>query len=245
MEKSAGADVTGSITVVNIEHDMRERKISELKSAINSEKSSRRIVILLGIILILIASFYLKVVNTYVYSIILSLGLFCVCLPLVNTKITDLEDQLKIEEEKQKQTNIKPTKNNSEYFDSLVSINIKNLEDYYTLVKDSNRKSFNTSLWIAITGIIFIAIGLGIGFFYENLKDVSYIATASGILIEIVTALLFYLYNKTVIQLKEYHSSLLDVQNVLLSFKLIGDISDETTKLELMKEMLEFLVKRK
>lgn len=55
-----------------------------------------------------------------------------------------------------------------------------------------------------------------------------------------MTSLLFYLYNKTIIQLKEYHSSLLDVQNVLLSFKLIQDIDDPNIRIELIKGNVVF-----
>jgi len=133
-----------------------------------------------------------------------------------------------------------------DYFTPLVTLNIKNLGDYYELVKESNAKSFWVALIMSCIGITIIFVAIMAGFSGNpDYKDVAYISTAAGIFIELITGLLFYLYNKTVIQLKKYHSSLLDMQNVLLSFKLIGDVKDEKVKIELMKEMLSFLVKHK
>ncbi|SEJ89796.1 hypothetical protein SAMN05660742_12269 [Propionispira arboris] len=133
-----------------------------------------------------------------------------------------------------------------DYFTPLVNLNIKNLGDYYELVKESNAKSFWVALIMSGIGITIIFLAIMAGFSGNpEYKDVAYISTVAGVFIELITGLLFYLYNKTIIQLKKYHSSLLDMQNVLLSFKLIGDVKDEKVKIELMKEMLSFLVKHK
>lgn len=133
--------------------------------------------------------------------------------------------------------------NESAYFESLVNINIRNLEEYYELVKTSNKSSFYVSLGMSLLGTILIASGLVTSYLNKEIQNISYIATASGVLIEIISALLFYLYNRTIIQLKGYHDSLLDVQNILLSFKLIEDIKNEEYRSEIMKQMIEFLIK--
>jgi hypothetical protein len=62
---------------------------------------------------------------------------------------------------------------------------------------------------------------------------------------QVVSGLMFYLYNRTVLQLKGYHDSLLDVQNILLCFKLVEDTNEESIRTEVMKQMIEFLVRRK
>ena len=93
---------------------------------------------------------------------------------------------------------------------------------------------------IAIIGFLLLVVGLSIGFF-TNRVDISYIATRSGIITEFIAAVFFYLYNKTVRQLKEYYDGLLKFQNVLLSFKLVDEISDEVRKAEMMGKILDNL----
>lgn len=63
-------------------------------------------------------------------------------------------------------------------------------------------------------------------------------------LVEFISGIFFYLYSRTVQQLKAYHNSLLNVQNVLLSFKLIDD-SDPKMRSEMIREMLKFLMQHK
>lgn len=137
-----------------------------------------------------------------------------------------------------------PDTGQTEYFDSLVKINVENLAAYYSLVKTHTSESFKVSLLISIIGFILIAIGLVIGF-NSNQKSIGYISTASGVLVEFISGALFYLYNKTVRQLKEYHDSLIGVQNVLLSFKLIESTSDEKAKADMITKMIEYLVQKK
>lgn len=137
-----------------------------------------------------------------------------------------------------------PSESKPEYFDSLVKINVENLAAYYSLVKTHTSQSFKVSLLISLLGFILIASGLVIGFKYND-KIIGYISTGSGIIIEFISSVLFYLYNKTVRQLKEYHDSLINVQNILLSFKLIESTTDEKAKAEMVSKMLEYLVQKK
>ncbi|OME10560.1 hypothetical protein BSK47_30555 [Paenibacillus odorifer] len=87
-----------------------------------------------------------------------------------------------------------------------------------------------------------IAAGLITSYVVEGAKDIAYIAGASGVVIEIVSGLMFYLYSKTIMQLKEYHDSLLSVQNMLLSFKLFEDHKESIDSTEIMKQMIEHLL---
>lgn len=131
-----------------------------------------------------------------------------------------------------------------EYFNSLVKINVENLAAYYSLVKTHTSQSFKVSLAVSVIGFVLIAVGLTIGFESDK-KMIGYISSASGVLVEFISGALFYLYNKTVRQLKEYHDSLIGVQNVLLSFRLIESTSDDKAKAEMITKMIEFLVQRK
>ena len=131
------------------------------------------------------------------------------------------------------------------YFDRLVRINLDNLADYYVLVKEHTHKSFNTSIVTGLIGFGLIAVGLLAGFIMgSDTNYTAYISTGSGIIIEFIAGVFFYLYNKTTRQLKEYHDSLLNVQNILLSFKLVEDIDEEKTRALMIGDMLKYLLRQ-
>lgn len=129
------------------------------------------------------------------------------------------------------------------YFDRLVKINIRNLEAYYDLVKNHTENSFFISIISGVVGFLLILTGLILGF-NDNLNThvTGYVASASGLITEFIAGIFFYLYNKTIHQLKSYHDSLLDVQNILLSFKIVGDMTDSADKTRMMNQMLTCLV---
>ena len=70
----------------------------------------------------------------------------------------------------------------------------------------------------------------------------STISAASGIITEFISSIFFYLYNRTVRQLKEYHDSLIAVQNVLLAFKLIHGITDPDKQADATQQMITVLL---
>jgi hypothetical protein len=130
-----------------------------------------------------------------------------------------------------------------QYFTNLVQINVTNLSDYYALVKVHTNKSFRASLVAGGLGFVLIAAGLSIGFVHDQDQSISYLATASGVFVEFISGVFFYLYNRTVRQLKEYHDSLLEVQNILLSFKIVADSAPEHRS-QLLEKILTFLLQR-
>ncbi len=130
------------------------------------------------------------------------------------------------------------------YFDRLVDINVSNLSDYYRMVKVHTDKSFFASLSAGVVGFILIVTGLFIGFTnFTNSESIAYLATGSGVIVEFISGVFFYLYNRTTLQLKGYHDSLVSIQNVLLSFKIIEDTTDSNAKLEMTKSMIASLNK--
>lgn len=129
------------------------------------------------------------------------------------------------------------------YFESLVEINVLNLASYYELVKTHTDKSYKLTVRICLFGFFLIVVGLAIGFVdYSNALLISITATASGIITDLISGVFFYLYNRTVQQMKEYHNSLLNVQNILLSFKLIEDTEDKQEKAKIVGEMVAHLI---
>ncbi|QQO85957.1 hypothetical protein D7032_17070 [Shewanella algae] len=89
-----------------------------------------------------------------------------------------------------------------------------------------------------------IITGLIIGFTdFKNSESIAYLSAGSGVVVEFISGVFFYLYNKTTLQLKGYHDSLVNIQNVLLSFKIIEDTEDSKTKLEMTNSMIAALNK--
>jgi hypothetical protein len=132
------------------------------------------------------------------------------------------------------------------YFESLVKINVENLAAYYTLVKVHTNKSFTVSIAVGVVGIALIMSGLVMGFLTnQNTRAIAYLSAGSGVVMEFISGVFFYLYNRTVQQLRGYHDSLLSVQNVLLSFKLVDDTRSETEKSKMVTQMLAFLIGKK
>jgi hypothetical protein len=130
------------------------------------------------------------------------------------------------------------------YFDSLVSINIDNLSDYYILVKIHSRQSFRFVSIVGFIGFILIIFGISINFVFTDQIPISILSTSAGVIMEIINGIFFYLYNNTIRQLKEYHDSLLDVQNILLSFKLIDGVKDENIKMNIIQTMIGYLTRK-
>lgn len=182
-------------------------------------------------IFLLEISIVLLILSSFLFILFLAINSFS-----IEAEINKLKNQ---------KSNIqKLIDDDGKYFVRLVEININNLSEYYLLVKSQSNLSFLTSIGAGICGFLLICIGLLLGFDGQKI-EISYMATASGILTEFIAAVFFYLYNKTVRQLKEYHDSLIDVQNVLLAFKLIDDIEKPEEKANTIQKMVEFLVRSK
>jgi hypothetical protein len=128
------------------------------------------------------------------------------------------------------------------YFEKLVEINVTNLAEYYGMVKDHAQNSFLAAMAAGVVGLALVVIGLVLGFgTADRARDLTYVSTGAGLLTEFISGVFFYLYSKTVAQLKDYHDSLIDVQNILLSFKIIGDTCDEPSRAKLLERLLDHL----
>jgi hypothetical protein len=135
------------------------------------------------------------------------------------------------------------TEGKDDYFERLVKINLENLAAYYELVKVQTDKSFSATLRIAYLGAFFIITGLALGFFRTDAGDkLTYISTGAGVLTEFIAGVFFWLYSRTVSQLRGYHDSLISVQNILLSFKLVSDTRDAKEKAQMVSRMCSYLL---
>lgn len=133
-----------------------------------------------------------------------------------------------------------PSGGDEDYFRNLVTINVTNLREYYYLVKTHTNASFRTALGFGMVGFTLVGTGIALG--YEKETKIAMVASIAGVLTEFISSVFFYLYNRTVRQLKEYHDSLLDVQDVLLALKVLGSLQDPATKSEVVKSVVMYLM---
>lgn len=130
----------------------------------------------------------------------------------------------------------------SDYFDQLVAINLGNLSDYYRLVKAHAGRSFTLAAVASVCGFVLVTGALTFGLVNADARFIAYVGAAAGTVIEVVSAVFFVLYNKTVRQLKGYHDSLLQVQNVLLSLKMVESVTDDSRRSELTADVIRNLL---
>lgn len=70
-----------------------------------------------------------------------------------------------------------------------------------------------------------MAIGIVAMFFGKTTP--AYVTTASGVVTEFIAAVFFYLYNKTVASMSDYHNKLVLSQNVSIALKISESMSKE------------------
>ena len=131
-----------------------------------------------------------------------------------------------------------------EYFDQLVAININNLGSHYDIVTQQVRQSYRMSSISGILGFLLVLLALIAGITGKSPGALSYTVVGAGVLIEFIAAIFFYLYSKNVQQLKEYHDSLLSVQNVLLSLKMVDSVKEPEVRASMIRAVVESLVAR-
>lgn len=128
--------------------------------------------------------------------------------------------------------------------DQFVDINLTNLESYYALVGRHTDRSFQVSVLSGLIGFALLVIGLTLGFLVSDDSDkvVGYITAGSGVLIQFISAIFFFLYRRTVAELKTYHERLLRVQNTLIAFRYVKGIENESERSKMLGLMVGALV---
>jgi len=112
-----------------------------------------------------------------------------------------------------------------DFFTNLVRINFKYLDKYYLQTQEQGDKSFLLSGAAAVVGLLIIIAGITLMFFDKT--DPAYLTTAAGVLSEFIAAVFFYLYNRTVMSMSQYHQKLVITQNIALALKITNDLPQE------------------
>lgn len=111
------------------------------------------------------------------------------------------------------------------FFTKLVQINFKYLDQYYLQTQEQADKSFRLSAFAAISGLLIIVVGIIM--MYYGKAEPAYVTTASGVLSEFIATIFFYLYNKTILKMSQYHQKLVLTQNISLALKITDDMEGE------------------
>ncbi len=110
-------------------------------------------------------------------------------------------------------------------YQNLIKISYKYLDEYYLQTRQQAQKGFFVTVYVAIVGAIIVAIGIVAMFFGKTTP--AYVTTASGVVTEFIAAVFFYLYNKTVASMSDYHNKLVLSQNVSIALKISESMSKE------------------
>ena len=139
---------------------------------------------------------------------------------------------------------LEKTKDVEEYFSKLIQINLKNMEKYYLLVRTQTEKSYRLTQAGAVIGFLVLVAGIILSFRQGLNQPATAITLASGVLIEFISTIFFYIYNRTVRQLNKYHEKLVRVQDTMLALKVAQIVKDETLKDQTMAYLTRALTGR-
>jgi hypothetical protein len=113
------------------------------------------------------------------------------------------------------------------FFTNLVKINFKYIDKYYLQTQVQANKSFvlssvavTVSFGIVVAGIILLYVD-------KSQATAGYVATAAGTLGQFIAAVFFYLYNRTITKMGEYHQKLVLTQNIGLALKITEDLQGD------------------
>jgi hypothetical protein len=118
---------------------------------------------------------------------------------------------------------------------------IQLLLSYYRLVLDQAKKSFRWALVAAGIGLAFFIAAVGF-IIYRNAESAAIISVVSGAVVEVISAINFYLYSKTAGHLTDFHGKLEATQRYLLANSICESLdgpSKQTARAELVRAIAQ------
>lgn len=124
------------------------------------------------------------------------------------------------------------------FFTKLVQINFKYLDQYYLQTQEQAHKSFILASYASIAGLLVMIVGIVMMFFGKT--ESAYVTTGAGVISELIAALFFYLYNRTILKMSHYHQKLVITQNISLALKISEDIEGDS-KIKVQEMLIDRL----
>jgi hypothetical protein len=127
-----------------------------------------------------------------------------------------------------------------DFFTKLVEINFKYLDQYYLQTQEQADKSFWLSVIAGVVGFIIIITGVIMMFLNADKNfQPSYITTGAGVITEFIASVFFYLYNRTILKMSQYHQKLVITQNISLALKTADALHESKEKV--LEKIIESL----
>lgn len=125
-------------------------------------------------------------------------------------------------------------------FENSIKMSYKYLDQYYSQTKEQAQKGFWATMFVAALGAILIAGGIIAMYF--GAADSSYVTCGAGVITEFISAVFFYLYNRTVSSMGSYHNKLVLSHNVSIALKVAESLPAEDqakAKNQIISELLK------
>ena len=126
-------------------------------------------------------------------------------------------------------------------FTNSIKTSYKYLDLYYAQTREQAQKGFYITLAVALFGAALIGVGV-VALFQEKITP-AYITCASGAITEFISAVFFYLYNKTVTSMNSYHDKLVLSQNIAFALRIAGEMEGMGEKNKAKLAIINELVK--
>lgn len=125
-------------------------------------------------------------------------------------------------------------------YDNLIKISCKYLDQYYLQTREQAQRGFAVTVAVSLFGALLITAGVAAMFL--GVTTTAYVTSASGIITQFISAVFFYLYNKTVARMGSYHTKLLMTQNISIALA-AADSLPEDQQADAKKEIIGELIK--
>lgn len=110
-------------------------------------------------------------------------------------------------------------------FENSIKMSYKYLDQYYLQTREHAQRGFFVTVCVSLFGAVLIGVGI-IAMFLDHVTP-SYITCASGVITEFIAAIFFYLYNRTVASMSNYHNKLVLSQNISIALKVSESLPTE------------------
>jgi hypothetical protein len=111
-----------------------------------------------------------------------------------------------------------------DFFTTLVRINFRYIDKYYLQTQVQADKSFYLAAAAAVVSLMMILAGI-VMVFADQSKP-AYVTMSAGVLGEFISTVFFYLYNRTVSEMSNYHQKLVLTQNISLALRIAEKLPD-------------------
>lgn len=134
----------------------------------------------------------------------------------------------------------KPPKNEFHILYSSKITTLKELYEKRNTDKSLKKISFTLAVIMSVIGTIILFIGIIISLFTE--KEVGWITTSSGAIIELVAGIYFWLVNRTMKEVKDNSKQLEKTEDLFTAIELVEKISDISVKDDVYKNIIDNLM---